>query len=96
MRSGFMVAVGAAVAVVLAAAGPPPGATNCSGCHGTGVGAGMGAGAVVINGRDAAELTATMLAYRSGERAATLMGRLMKGMTPEQIEDVAVWVAAQK
>lgn len=87
-----MVAVGAAVAVVLAAAGPPPGAMNCSGCHG----AGAGEGAVVINGRDAAELTATMLAYRSGERAATLMGRLMKGMTPGQIEDVAAWVAAQK
>ena len=71
-------------------AAPPPGAVNCSGCHAAGT------GAVPINGRDAAELTTTMLAYRSGERPSTLMGRLAKGLTPGQIEDIATWVSAQQ
>ena len=76
-----------AAVLALGAAGPPPGAANCSGCH--------GAGAVAINGRDAGELAGTMLAYRSGERPSTLMGRLMKGLTPGQIADIAAWVSAQ-
>jgi cytochrome c553 len=74
--------------VFVGAAAPPPGATNCSGCHGP--------GGVAINGRDAGALTATMLAYRSGERPSTLMGRLMKGLTPGQIEAIAAWVSTQK
>ena len=68
-------------------AAPPPGATTCSGCH--------AAGAMPIDGRDAGALEATMLAYRSGERPSTLMGRLMQGFTPEQIHQVAAWIAAQ-
>ncbi len=80
-------------AVLLAAclmlgAAPPPGATNCSGCH--------TAGAMPIAGQDAGALEATMLAYRSGERPSTLMGRLMKGFTPDQIHQVAAWVAGQR
>jgi cytochrome c553 len=47
-------------------------------------------------GGSANELAATMLAYRSGERPSTVMGRLMKGLTTEQIQEIAVWVAAQK
>jgi len=78
-----------AAALTMGAA-PPPGAANCSGCHAGGT------GSMPIDGRDAADLTATMLAYRSGERPSTLMGRLMKGLTPTQIEDIAAWVSAQK
>ena len=77
-----------AFALLLMAAAPPPGATNCSGCH--------SAGALPINGRDPAELTATLLAYRSGERPSTLMGRLAKGLTPDQIAAIAAWVGAQR
>ena len=76
------------LALALAAAAPPPGAANCSGCH--------AAGAMPIDGRDAPGLAATMLAYRSGERPSTLMGRLMKGLTPGQIEAIAAWVSAQR
>ncbi len=84
-----MMAVLMAPALVAAAA-PPPGAANCSGCHAAGT------GAMPIDGRDAAELSATMLAYRSGARPSTVMGRLMKGLTPDQIEAIAAWVSAQK
>ena len=78
-----------AAALVLGAAVPPPGATNCSGCHAA------QSGGMALRGRDASALTATMLAYRSGELPSTLMGRLMKGLTPAQIQDIAAWVAAQ-
>jgi cytochrome c553 len=77
-----------AAALLLGAAAPPPGATNCSGCH--------GANALPIAGQDAGTLAATMLAYRSGERPSTVMGRLMKGLTPEQITAIAAWVSVQK
>lgn len=73
-----------AAALLLGAAAPPPGATNCSGCHAP--------GNMPLAG-DAAGLAATMLAYRSGEQPSTLMGRLMKGLTPEQIRAIAAWVA---
>ena len=76
-----------AAALGLGAAGPPPGAANCSGCH--------GAGSMPIDGRSAGDLAATMLAYRSGERASTLMGRLMHPLTPDQIQAIALWVSGQ-
>jgi cytochrome c553 len=77
-----------AAALLLGAAAPPPGATNCSGCHNS--------NALPIDGQNAGALSATMLAYRSGERPSTVMGRLMKGLTPEQITAIAAWVSAQK
>ena len=77
-----------AAAVLLGAAAPPPGAASCSGCHGP--------AALPINGQEAASLSATMLAYRSGERASTLMGRLMKPLTDDEITTIAAWVAEQK
>lgn len=74
-------------AVLLGAAAPPPGAAVCSGCH--------GAGSLPINGQDAASLSATMLAYRDGERPSTLMGRLMKPLTTPEIVAIAAWVSEQ-
>jgi cytochrome c553 len=83
----------AVVAVLLAAAGdPPPGATTCSGCHAP---PGVASGFMPIYGRDAGTLDAAMLAFRSSERPSTVMGRLMKGFSPDEIHAIAVWVAAQ-
>ena len=69
---------------------PPPGATNCSGCHAA------GSGNVAINGRDAGELAGLMNSYRSGALASTAMGRLMKGLLPADIDAIAAWVSVQK
>jgi len=83
----------AAVAVLLAAAGdPPPGATTCSGCHAP---PGVASGFMPIYGRDAGALDAAMLAFRSSERPSTVMGRIMKGFSTDEIHAIAVWVAAQ-
>ena len=74
-------------AVLLGAAAPPPGAASCSGCH--------GAGSLPIDGQPAASLSATMLAYRGGDRLSTLMGRLMKPLTTPEINAIAAWVSEQ-
>jgi sulfide dehydrogenase cytochrome subunit len=73
-------------------AGPPQGATNCSGCHAPAASGGF----MPINGRDAGDLSASMEAFRSGERPSTLMGRLMKGFSRDEIQAIAAWTAAQK
>lgn len=71
------------------AAEPPPGASTCSGCHAAG-------GMVAITGRPAAETVAIMAAFRSGARPATLMNRLVKGFSPEEIQAIAAWLEAQR
>ena len=71
------------------AADAPPGALMCSGCHNA-------EGMVAINGRSVKYLVSTMEAFREGDRPATLMNRLVKGFSPDEIQAIAVWVAAQK
>jgi cytochrome c553 len=81
---------GAAVglAILLAAAGPPPsGASSCSGCHGE---------ASPIAGKDAATMTGKLNAFRSGARPSTVMGRIAKGFSTEELSAIAAWWAAQK
>jgi cytochrome c553 len=91
-RNGFAaVALLAAASPALAAdlpPGPPPGATTCSGCHSPAF--------MPINGHDAAGLTLAMAAFRAGDRPSTLMGRLTKGFSPDEIEAISAWIAAQK
>lgn len=67
----------------------PPGASTCSGCHG-------GGGMVGITGRDPAAMSAEMEEFRSGARPATLMNRLVKGFTPDEVKAIAAWLAVQK
>ena len=72
---------------LLGAAAPPPGATTCSGCHGA------GSGMPVLAGQAPEALAAAMLAYRSGAQYSTLMGRLMRGLSPDEIGAIAQWVS---
>ena len=78
---------GLGLVMVLAAAGPPPGASSCSGCHGT---------AAPNAGRDAKEMTDTLIAFRSGARQSTVMGRIAKGFDDAQLDAIASWWAARK
>ena len=93
MRGGALLA-----ALLLAAAGPampeppmvePPGAESCTGCHVRGGGVG------VLQGRPARDLTREMEAYRSGDQPATLMNRIVKGFSPEEVSALSAWFAAQ-
>ncbi len=75
--------------LLLAAAAPPPGAESCGGCHVKGGGIG------VLRGRPAAETAAEMEAFRSGAQPATLMNRIVKGFSPEEVRALAAWFANQ-
>ncbi len=86
------------IAVMLAAAGPPRlepagpeplGAESCTGCHVAGGGVG------VLQGRPAADTAQQMEAFRSGARPATLMNRIVKGFSPDEVVALSAWFAAQ-
>ncbi len=82
------------VAAAPAAAAAPPGAAACSGCHRA---AGAGGGAVaVLRGRPAGEIVAAMQAYRAGERSPTVMDRIAKGFSDDEVQAIAAWLAAQR
>jgi len=76
------------------AADAPPGATACSGCHATGRSVGRPVPRLI--GRQAAEITAMVAEFRSGQRPATVMDRIAKGFTDDEIKAIAAWYAAQK
>lgn len=83
MRRGIV-----AIAAVLLAAAGPPGAASCTGCHAQGAGIG------VLQGRPADDIVAQMEAFRSGARPATLMNRIVRGFSPDEVKALATWFAA--
>jgi cytochrome subunit of sulfide dehydrogenase len=83
--------VGPAAAAGLADA--PPGATSCSGCHPSGR---VDTSVPLLNGRSPADITAAMQAFKSGQTASTVMGRIAKGFSDDEIKAIAAWYGAQK
>jgi len=97
MRIFFAVALAVALLTQAQAqqpAEPPPGAAACSGCHPAT--AGVGDTPVArLAGRNAADIVAAMQAFRSGQMPATVMDRIAKGFTIDEIQAIAAWYAAQ-
>jgi cytochrome subunit of sulfide dehydrogenase len=77
-----------------AALEPPPGASACSGCHLAG--AGRRTGVPPLAGRNSADIVAAMQAFRSGQRAATVMDRIAKGFSDAEVEAIATWYADRR
>jgi cytochrome subunit of sulfide dehydrogenase len=48
-----------------------------------------------LRGQNPAEIVAAMQAFRSGQRPSTVMGRIAKGFSDDEIRAIAVWVAEQ-
>ncbi|HEY0268420.1 MAG TPA: c-type cytochrome [Methyloradius sp.] len=69
-------------------------AASCAACHGTN-GNSVG-GMPVLAGLDPTRFVVQMQAFRSGERASTVMHHHAKGLTPEEIEQLSRYFAAQK
>lgn len=72
----------------------PPGAAACSGCH-------PASRAVEtpftrLTGRNAAEIATALQEFRTGARPGTVMDRIAKGFTDDEIKAIAAWYAAQK
>jgi cytochrome subunit of sulfide dehydrogenase len=74
--------------------GAPPGAASCSGCHSPG--GTSGSTVPPIHGRPAAELTAALAGFRSGERPATVMNRIATGFTADESAAIADWLSRQR
>lgn len=67
---------------------------TCAGCHGT-HGVSSGPSIPTIAGLDSEYFVKVMQDYRSGEATSTIMGRIAKGYTDEQIKAMAGFYAAQ-
>lgn len=87
-----MMVFGAAPAAAQSMA--PAGASACSGCHPrTGS---AGAPVLPLHGREPNEIVAAMQAFRSGERPATVMDRIAKGFSDDEIRAIAAWLGGQR
>jgi len=79
------------------AAGPadaPPGALSCSGCHPAA--RFVDTTVTRLNGKDAAGIVSAMQAFRSGQLQSTVMDRIAKGLSDDEVKAIAAWYAAQK
>ena len=76
------------------AADSPPGAAGCSGCHTNN--SRVQTPVPPLGGRPAADITKEMIAFKSGERKGTIMDRIAKGFSDEEIQAIAAWYATQK
>ena len=65
---------------------------TCAGCHGTD-GASVGPATPSLAGMSEAYIVDTMTSYKEGDRASTIMQRIAKGYTSEQIEQMAAYFA---
>ena len=92
--------VSVAAAIVLMAIGTafgaeaPAGAASCSGCHANNPR--VDTAVPPLNGRPAADIAAAMVAFKAGQRAGTIMDRIAKGYSDEEIQAIAQWYAGQK
>jgi len=79
------------------AAGPadaPPGAATCSGCHPNARFVDTTVPRLI--GRNPADLVTAMQAFKSGQLPATVMDRIAKGFSDDEIKAIAAWYGAQK
>jgi cytochrome subunit of sulfide dehydrogenase len=95
--------IATAAVLVLAMSGPasaagpadaPPGAASCSGCH---------PGARFVDttvprlvGRNPVDILTAMQGFKSGQIPSTVMGRMAKGYSDDEIKAIADWYGAQK
>jgi cytochrome c553 len=96
MRGVLAAVIGCAsiTAATVASAEPPAGAAACSGCHPAS--ARVTSPVLRLVGLDRAAIVRAMQDFRSGTRAATVMDRIAKGFTDEEIQAIAAWYATQR
>jgi cytochrome c553 len=96
VRKALAAVIGSAsiAAAVVASAEPPAGAAACSGCHPAS--ARVTSPVLRLAGLDQARIVRAMEDFRSGKRAATVMDRIAKGFTDEEIQAIAAWYATQR
>lgn len=71
-------------------------AATCAHCHGTDGRAVEGEALIRLAGLPRDYLLTQLLAFRTGDRKATIMHQITRGYSEEQLEQVAAYFAAQK
>ena len=71
-------------------------AATCAQCHGTEGRAVEGQGLVRLAGMPQDYLLNQLMAFRNGQRPATIMHQITRGYSQEQLETIAAYFAAQK
>ena len=84
----------AIVVAVVAAAEPPVGAASCTGCHPAS--SRVTSPVPRLSGLDRAAIVRAMQDFRSGQRTGTVMDRIAKGFTDDEIQAIAAWYATQR
>jgi cytochrome subunit of sulfide dehydrogenase len=84
----------AIAAAITASAEPPAGAVSCTGCHP--VSTRVTSPVPRLAGLERAAIVRAMQEFRSGQRAATVMDRIAKGFTDDEVQAIAAWYAAQR
>jgi cytochrome c553 len=79
------------LATAPAEAAPPRGATSCTGCHPRTAAKGP---IPTLTGRPADDIITQMNAFKTGERQSTVMVRIAKGFSDEEIHALADWFAS--
>jgi sulfide dehydrogenase cytochrome subunit len=92
MRIGIMLVL--ALASGTAGANGQRLVATCAACHGTD-GAGAGNALPVLAGQPKDALVASMRAFKTGARPATIMHQISKGYTDAQIEEIALYLSKQ-
>jgi cytochrome c553 len=97
MSKVVAIAIGAVAVMTVAAvawAEPPAGTVSCTGCHPAS--ARVASPVVRLTGLTADAIVRAMREFRSGQRTGTVMDRIAKGFTDEEIRAIAAWYATQK
>jgi cytochrome subunit of sulfide dehydrogenase len=81
-------------AAAVASAEPPAGAASCSGCHPAS--ASVTSPVPRLIGVAPDTIVRAVKEFRSGQRAGTVMDRIAKGFTDEEIQAIAAWYATQR
>jgi cytochrome c553 len=76
------------------AADAPPGAASCSGCHPAN--RAVDTAVPRLAGRNPGDLVAAMQGFKSAQLPATVMDRIAKGFSDDEIKAIAAWYGAQK
>jgi cytochrome c553 len=87
--AGWLALVGTAQA-----ASAPPGASSCSGCHARHEAASSEIPGIF--GRDPAEVFAALKSFKDGSKPATVMNRIAKGFSDDELQAIAASLATQK
>jgi cytochrome c553 len=93
--AGIVIVAGVALASLPARAGDPRIlAASCSGCHASGDG--VTTAIPRIRGLPEIAFTQAMEGFRTGKRSATVMDRIVKGLTEDEIKQLAAYFSGRK